>query len=508
LNSVAPLTEPQTLKCLAHAEPAVREWAVRLACDDNEVNSTLGRKLTELAEKEPDVRVRSQLACSSRRLPADQALAIVQALATHDEDAKDIHLPLLLWWAIESKAGASRDAVISLFGNEDFRARPLVQNHLLERVARRCAATGQRKDLLTCAQLLKATTKREDAAKMVAGIESAFQGRSMSQLPPELVAAMAAVGTGSPTLRLRQGEASAVAEALKEVANESGDASKRQHLIGILGTINQPSCVPVLLKLVRESRNDGLRSAALGTLQSYSNAEIGREVVAVYRELPEEVRAVAQSLLASRSAWAKLLVAAIEAKQIEPASIHESTVRRLMLSEAPEVREACKKHWGELATASNEALRAEVEKLLTVVSQGSGNPYAGKKLYMQSCGKCHKLFTDGGQIGPDLTSYKRDDLRGILASVVNPSAEIREGFENYLVQTTDGRTLNGFIAEQDAQVIVLRGVDGQSLSLPRDEIEDLRAVPVSLMPLGLLKNQSDQQIRDLLAYLRSTQPLP
>jgi putative heme-binding domain-containing protein len=508
LNGVAPLSEAQAEKCLEHAEPAVREWAVRLACDDGEVSSGFGRQLAELAEQEPDVRVRSQLASSARRLPVEASFAIVRALVTHSEDAKDIHLPLLIWWAVEAKATSSREAVVALFAEEPFRAQPLVQSHLLERVARRYAASGQRKDLLTCAELLKATPKKEDAAKMVAGIEAAFQGRSMSQLPAELVAAMAAVGSASPTLRLRQGEASAVADALKEIANEAGDPSKRQQLIAIFGTINQPSCVPVLLKLVRESRNDGLRSAALGSLQSYGNPEIGSAVVAVYRELPEEVRAVAQSLLASRNAWAKLLIAAVDAGQIEPASIHESTVRRLMLSDAPQVREACKKHWGNLATASNEALRAEVEKLLQVVAQGSGNPYAGKKLYMQSCGKCHRLFTDGGQIGPDLTTYKRDDLRGILLNVVNPSAEIREGFENYLVQTADGRTLNGFIAEQDAQVIVLRGVDGQSLSLPRDEVEDMRAVPVSLMPLGLLKNQTDQQIRDLLAYLRSTQPLP
>ena len=76
------------------------------------------------------------------------------------------------------------------------------------------------------------------------------------------------------------------------------------------------------------------------------------------------------------------------------------------------------------------------------------------------------------------------------------------------MQTADGRTLSGFIAEQDAQVVVLRGVDGQNLSLPRDEIDDMRAVPVSLMPTGLLKQFDDQQVRDLLAYLRSTQPLP
>jgi putative heme-binding domain-containing protein len=439
-------------------------------------------------------------------LPAEQALVIAAQLADRTEDASDIHIPLLLWWAIEAKADSDRDAVLDWMKQNH--SLPLVSQHIVERLARRFATSGQRKDLLACAQLLNLLPTKEAKAKAMAGIEAAFQGRSMNQLPPELVAAMASAGSASPTLRLRQGEKEAVATALKDIANESGDASKRQQLIAIFGTIQQASCVPVLLKIVKDSRNDGLRSVALGSLQSYSAPEIGSEVVATYKDLPEEVRAVAQSLLVSRSGWAKLLIEAIDAGQIEPKSIHESSVRRLMLSDNAAIRDACKRHWGELATASNEALRAEVEKLLQVAAAGSGNPYAGKKLYTQSCGKCHKLFADGGAIGPDLTSYKRDDIRGILLNVVNPSAEIREGFENYLVQMADGRSLSGFIAEQDPQVVVLRGVDGQSLSLARDEIEDLRAVPVSLMPTGLLKPFDEQQIRDLLAYLRSTQPLP
>lgn len=508
LHRAGGLTDLEIEKNSQHSEPSVREWVVRLSCDDGEISSAVSRQLTELAKSETDVQARSQLACSARRLPAEQALPIVAALVAQQEEPADIHLPLLIWWAIEAKANSDREAVIAWFASPEVRDQAFVKDHLLERIARRYAASGQRKDLLTCGKLLKAAPTKEHAAKLMAGIEAAFQGRSMSALPPELVAAMAAAGSASPTLRLRQGDAAAVADALKEIASEAGDAAKRQQLIAIFGTIQQPSCVPVLLKVFKDSRNDGLRSVALGSLQSYSSPEIGREVVAAYKELPEEVRSVAQSLLASRGVWSKLLIDAIDAGQIEPASIHESTVRRLMLSDSAAVRESCKKHWGELASASNEALRAEVEKLLQVVAQGSGNPYSGKKLYAQSCGKCHKLFADGGAIGPDLTSYKRDDLRGILLNVVNPSAEIREGFENYLVQTADGRSLSGFIAEQDAQVVVLRGVDGQNLSLPRDEIEDLRAVPVSLMPTGLLKQYDEQQVRDLLAYLRSTQPLP
>ena len=74
--------------------------------------------------------------------------------------------------------------------------------------------------------------------------------------------------------------------------------------------------------------------------------------------------------------------------------------------------------------------------------------------------------------------------------------------------TEDGRTLTGFIADQDNQVVVLKGADGQSIVIPRDQIEIMKAIRQSLMPERLLKQLSEQQIRDLFAYLRSAQPLP
>ena len=70
---------------------------------------------------------------------------------------------------------------------------------------------------------------------------------------------------------------------------------------------------------------------------------------------------------------------------------------------------------------------------------------------MQNCGRCHLLFEEGGRIGPDLTPFARTNLDRMLISVVNPSLEIREGFENYVVVTIDGRVLNGFLADKDSQ---------------------------------------------------------
>ena len=117
------------------------------------------------------------------------------------------------------------------------------------------------------------------------------------------------------------------------------------------------------------------------------------------------------------------------------------------------------------------------------------------------------MYGRGGEIGPDLTVYQRSDLPNLLLNIVNPNAEIREGYESFLVETKDGRSLTGFRADQDATVVVLHTPDGQTVPLPRAEIASMEPAGASLMPEGLLSNLSDQQVRDLFAYLRSTQPL-
>ena len=94
-----------------------------------------------------------------------------------------------------------------------------------------------------------------------------------------------------------------------------------------------------------------------------------------------------------------------------------------------------------------------------------------------------------------------------MPSILDPSAEIREGFVNYLAETKDGRTLTGFLADQDAQVVVLRGLDGQDIALARSDIVELKPAGMSLMPEGLLEGLTDQELRDFFAYLRIPQPI-
>ena len=95
----------------------------------------------------------------------------------------------------------------------------------------------------------------------------------------------------------------------------------------------------------------------------------------------------------------------------------------------------------------------------------------------------------------------------MLLHIVNPSAEIREGFETHLIVTSDGRALTGFLVDQDNRVVILRGADGQDATLAKSDIDEMRVIPQSLMPEGLLDGLNDQAVRDLFAFLRISQPL-
>ena len=94
----------------------------------------------------------------------------------------------------------------------------------------------------------------------------------------------------------------------------------------------------------------------------------------------------------------------------------------------------------------------------------------------------------------------------MLMAIIDPSAAIREEFTNYAVVTKDGRSLTGLIENQDARTVTLRGVDGQATLVDRDQVEELRALPISLMPDGVLGTLNDEQIKDLFAYLMSRAP--
>jgi putative heme-binding domain-containing protein len=338
------------------------------------------------------------------------------------------------------------------------------------------------------------------------GFEEAYQGRSLSNVPAELVAALSAAGGGSLSLRVRQGDAAAIEEALNTIADEKAASNKRIEYVGLFGEVKLPDAARVLLQTLSQTADDGLKSAILNALQAYADPEIATTVLTLYGNMNEDVRTVSQSLLVSRKDWAIKLVEAVDRGEIAATSLPLDTVRRLTIHRDDRLAQLIKAHWTQIDGATTAEMQGTIDRYSSILA-GAGDPYPGKRLFMQMCGKCHTLHAQGGRIGPDLTTYKRDDLRQMLLHIVNPSAEIREGFETQIAVLKDGRVVTGFLVEQDPQTITLRSPDGQTVALERAELDELNKSRKSLMPEGQLKDLSEDQIRNLFAYLRSSQPL-
>ncbi len=500
--------EELAIEGLRHADPYVRLWTVRLLGDEREVSSRVAEELRDVARREPHVEVRSQLAASTRRLATRSAFPIVAELLRRDEDVSDIHIPLLLWWSVEARAGSEAPAIMELFSDDSLWSHEMVREQLLERLMRRFAESGSRASLLVCAELLKMAPDEEAAERLMKGFEKAYEGRLLTGLPDELVEQMSRVGGGSFVLRLRQGDAEALAEAMARIADEATETAQRTLYVQVLGQVRHEPSVPVLLDLVKNSPRTVVRSAALTALQTFASQDIAEEIIAMHDELPTDLRGAAQSMLAGRPDWSYSFLRSIAEGASDPKLVPLSMVQRLLLHDDSRIADLVESLWGDVEGASTDQMRETIERLTEVIADGVGNPYNGKVIYAEQCGKCHTLFHQGGEIGPDLTSFRRDDVHGMLVNIVNPSLEIREGYENYVVVTDDGRTLNGFLVDQDNQTVVLRDSEGQTTVVAREEIEEMHAIPRSMMPEGILEELAEQQVRDLFAYLRSTQPLP
>jgi putative heme-binding domain-containing protein len=509
LHQTGALDEGLALQCLQHPVPMVRAWTIRLLGDAKKLTPPVHKAILALTATEPNAEVRSQILSTARRLQLTQALPLVAGILSRDVDTDDAFIPMMAWFVLESHCKASSKEVIALFENQpDLWSRSIVRTHITPRLMRRFAASGTRTDLIRAARLLALAPTPEDKAALMEGFGQAFQGRALPSLPPELAEEMAKLGKGSLNLRLRQKDATALAAAVAILSNVESPAPERLQLARIFGEIFHLPAQAALLSIATDaSAPVDLANASLSSLTLYDDSSIGKAIAAALPGLPRDRWDAALALLASRPAFALALVAAVESSALPREIISGDLLVRLRLHQDEGLRSKLAALFPVKAPAARESFRPRIEEVKRILSAAPGDPYAGESIYMERCAACHQLFHKGGNIGPNLTSYQRADLGTMLVSIVDPNAEIREGYGNHTVTTKDGRVLGGFLADQDSNVIVLRGFDGNDITVPRDQISESKAAGLSLMPEGLLENLSDKQMQDLFAYLRISQPI-
>ncbi|MBN9122837.1 MAG: HEAT repeat domain-containing protein [Planctomycetes bacterium] len=150
---------------------------------------------------------------------------------------------------------------------------------------------------------------------------------------------------------------------------------------------------------------------------------------------------------------------------------------------------------------------SQVDKIRAEVSK-KGNAQKGKELYLNTkllaCATCHRMEGVGGSVGPDLTRlWDTMSVEKVLESIVDPSKEIKEGFQTYRLTTADSKVYTGLKVKDDAKEVVIRDANGRDNRVAKDEIESLTPSKLSLMPDNVVAQISYEQFIDLLAFLKS-----
>ena len=88
-----------------------------------------------------------------------------------------------------------------------------------------------------------------------------------------------------------------------------------------------------------------------------------------------------------------------------------------------------------------------VAKYRDLVRKAPGDPVAGQKAFTKVCGQCHKIYGEGVDVGPDVTSNGRSDFEQLLSNIFDPSLVIGASYQATTVATDGGRVLTGLLAE-------------------------------------------------------------
>lgn len=530
--------ESFALKLLGHRNPDVRRWTVRLLGDEERISPAAVEGLLELAAREPSVRVRSQLACTAKRLSAAAGLAIAEQLMLRNIDDADPYLPLLLWWAVETHALAAPDKVLARFANRAAWHIVLCHDVILPRLMRRYAAAGTAAGYDACAALLAAGTAPQTRRMLLEALDQGLSDRpdSPGPGPGTLFSSFAAkqAGPGGKTreeklsaaleqglselwkddtadttlIRVwaRLGHAEAFERALALATAAGVEPEKRLNMLRLLAEAGKPGCIGPLLKMVGSRESEAFQLAALGALQSLDQEEIASALLDKYPSLNARLRAQTVDVLLSRPRWARALLEDVDGGKIAAKEISVDQLRPIVSYHDKVLDALTRKHWGNITRGTPEEKLAEMRRLNNDLRADVGDPTTGRVLFQKHCASCHRLFGEGTELGPDLTHANRLDRDYLLASIVDPSAVIRKEYVAYTAQTTDGRVLTGLLVEQAPNQITLLDAKNQRISLPRSKVASLEESPVSLMPENLLKELRPQELRDLFAYLQRNKP--
>ncbi len=211
-------------------------------------------------------------------------------------------------------------------------------------------------------------------------------------------------------------------------------------------------------------------------------------------------RAAAVRALLSRPEWTEPLLAAFEDGSVPVGEL--SLDQKQSLASHPdktlaERARAILEKGGSLPNADRQKV---IEELSPLVLK-KADPGAGKEVFKKICAKCHTHSGEGAKVGPDLTGMAVHPKEELLINILDPNRSVEGNYRMYTAITKDGRVLNGLMASESRTAVEIYDVEGQKHALQREDLRQIVASTLSLMPDGFEKQAPAEDLANLLEFL-------
>ncbi|WP_158545239.1 PVC-type heme-binding CxxCH protein [Bremerella cremea] len=285
-------------------------------------------------------------------------------------------------------------------------------------------------------------------------------------------------------------------------ADNQSNAEDRRDAIFLMMKCSQ-SDARLMTKLCLPQEPPLVQQAAITALAAEPSEQRGRVLLNLWKEMAPAARETTLTLLLRQPVGIELVLNKVRAGEITPNQISLDQQAWIRKHPNPAIRKQAEDLLGQAASTDRAAVLAQYEPATHTI----GSPLAGRAVFLRQCAKCHAPTEPGGPtVGPDLSDSQNRPREAILFDILDPSGKVEPKYAASQILTASGQTYGGVVTTETSQAVVLQTADGKTLEIPRSEIELFQTSDQSLMPSGLEKEISLDQMADLLEFLKS--PLP
>jgi putative membrane-bound dehydrogenase-like protein len=483
LRDLGALTPSDVVTGLKHGDAHVREHSLRLA--------------ESLADRHPDV-LDAMLALSD-----DRALRVRWQLTF---SLGEVGSPKAVDGLKAMIPQAANDSVIqTAWLSSVYRQAAVLANDMLDRtddasfplLAELCRQIAGQGDMPAVTRLLgRVLSSKEHSPNQARLLEALGEGlRRRGHLLGGLIAAE----TTPEELRSK----------LKDLFAASADEAQgtprgfggRGTGIRLLAFADEATAMAALPELFSPQTPPELQQAAVKSLSTQNPARVAEALLANWRGFGPAVRRDVVDVLVQSEAGALPLLAAITDGGVKGSEIERDKKQLLLNHPQEKVRAAARKVLDTVA-----GNRKQVVEEYRTALELEADAARGKQVYAKTCSVCHRVGSEGHPVGPDLVSVQNKSLEDLLIALMDPNREAQPAYINYTAQTVDGKVFTGIIAAENAASVTLKRAEAKQDVLQRENLETLVSSGQSLMPEGLEKDLTKQQVADVLAFIKSLPP--